>query len=132
LKSKVKFDFATVRNRVIPILKRVEVGDYPAKIGRIHGWSKQHVSYYLKKLQKAGLIRRRVRSRVVFYELTERGKGFQFNTFEDLTESQQKPDLTAKDICELHKKIRTLLNKPTQPRPSNTPYKCAPLVRGVG
>jgi len=75
-KSKVKFDFTTVRTRVIPILKRVEVGDYPAKIGRIYGWSKQHVSYYLKKLQKAGLIRRKVRSRVVFYELTERGKNF--------------------------------------------------------
>jgi len=76
LKSKVKFDFAIVRTRVIPILKRVEVGDYPAKIGRVYGWSKQHVGYYLKKLQKAGLIRRKVRSRVVFYELTERGKSF--------------------------------------------------------
>jgi len=26
--SKVKFDFTTVRTKVIPILKRVEVGDY--------------------------------------------------------------------------------------------------------
>jgi DNA-binding transcriptional ArsR family regulator len=76
LKSKVKFDFTSVRTRVIPILKRVEVGDYPSKIGRVYGWSKQHVSYYLKKLQKAGLIRRKVRSRAVFYELTERGKDF--------------------------------------------------------
>jgi len=76
LKSKVKFDFTTVRTRVIPILKRVEVGDYPAKIGRVYGWSKQHVSYYLKKLQKAGLVRRKVRSRAVFYELTERGQNF--------------------------------------------------------
>jgi DNA-binding transcriptional ArsR family regulator len=76
LKSKVKFDFASVRTRVIPILKRVEVGDYPSKIGRVYGWSKQHVSYYLKKLQKAGLIIRKVRSRAVFYELTDRGKGF--------------------------------------------------------
>jgi len=75
-KSKVKFDFRTVRLRVIPILKRVEVGDYPAKIGRVYGWSKQHVSYYLKKLQKAGLIRRKVRSCAVFYELTEKGKDF--------------------------------------------------------
>jgi hypothetical protein len=33
-KSKVKFDFYTVRTRVIPILKRVEVENYPAKIGR--------------------------------------------------------------------------------------------------
>jgi DNA-binding MarR family transcriptional regulator len=73
-KSKVKFYFSTVRTRVIPILKRVEVGDYPSKIGRIYGWSKQHVTYYMRKLQKAGLIRRKVRSRAVFYELTDKGK----------------------------------------------------------
>jgi DNA-binding MarR family transcriptional regulator len=75
-KSKVKFDFTTVRTRVIPILKRVEVGDYPSKIGRIYGWSKQHVFYYVAKLQKAGLVRRKVRSKAVFYELTDRGKSF--------------------------------------------------------
>jgi DNA-binding transcriptional ArsR family regulator len=68
--SKVKFDFSTVRTRVIPILKRVEVEDYPAKIGRIYGWSRQHVCYYLGKLEKCGLVKRRVRSRAVFYELT--------------------------------------------------------------
>ena len=73
-KYKVKLYFSSVRTRVIPIMKRVEVGDYPSKIARIYGWSKQHVNYYLKKLQKAGLIRRKVRSHVVFYELTDRGK----------------------------------------------------------
>jgi len=73
-KSKVKFYFSTVRSRVIPILKRVEVGDYPSKIARIYGWSKQHVHYYLKKLHKADLVRRSVRSSVVFYELTGKGK----------------------------------------------------------
>ena len=73
-KSKVKFYFRTVRSRVIPILKRIEVGDYPSKIGRIYGWSKQHVFYYLRKLEKAGLVRRKVRSRAVFYELTRKGK----------------------------------------------------------
>jgi DNA-binding MarR family transcriptional regulator len=61
---------------VIPILKRVEVGEYPAKIGRIYGWSRQHVTYYLKKLQECSLIRRQKRSRAVFYELTSRGKNF--------------------------------------------------------
>lgn len=75
-KSKVKFDFSTVRTRVIPILKRVEVGDYPSKIGRVYGWSKQHVFYYLAKLQKAGLVRRKKRTNAVFYELTDRGKDF--------------------------------------------------------
>ena len=74
--SKVKFDFSTVRTRVIPILRRVEVEDYPAKIGRIYGWSRQHVTYYLKKLEACGLVKRQVRSRAVFYELTDRGKTF--------------------------------------------------------
>jgi len=73
-KSKVKFYFRTVRSRVIPILKRVEVGDYPSKIARIYGWSKQHVFYYIRKLEKAGLVRRKVRSNVVFYELTRKGQ----------------------------------------------------------
>jgi len=73
-KSKVKFYFRTVRSRVIPILKRIEVGDYPSKIARIYGWSKQHVFYYIRKLEKAGLVRRQVRSSAVFYELTRRGQ----------------------------------------------------------
>jgi DNA-binding MarR family transcriptional regulator len=74
--SKVKFDFGTVRTRVIPILRRVEVEDYPAKIGRVYGWSRQHVCYYLRKLEKCGLVKRKVRSRAVFYQLTDRGKTF--------------------------------------------------------
>jgi len=73
-KSKVKFYFSTIRSRVIPILKRNEIGDYPSKIARLYGWSKQHVFYYLNKLEKAGLIRRKVRSSAVFYELTNRGQ----------------------------------------------------------
>ena len=75
-KSKVKFDFCTVRTRVIPILKGIEVKMYPAKIGSARGWSKQHVAYYVKKLEKAGLIRRLKRSNFVDYELTERGQSF--------------------------------------------------------
>ena len=76
-KSKVKFDFSTVRSRVIPIiLKGVEVKMYPAKIGRVRGWSKQHVDYYVKKLEKVSLIRRLKRSNFVDYELTERGQNF--------------------------------------------------------
>ena len=75
-KSKVKFDFCTVRSRVIPILKGIEVKMYPSKIGRARGWKKQHVAYYVKKLEKAGLIRRLKRSNFVDYELTERGQNF--------------------------------------------------------
>jgi len=75
-KSKVKFDFCTVRSRVIPILKGIEVKMYPAKIGRARGWKKQHVAYYVRKLEKAGLIRRVRRSSFVDYELTDRGQNF--------------------------------------------------------
>jgi predicted transcriptional regulator len=75
-KSKVKFDFATVRTRVLPILKGIEVKDYPAKIARIRGWSKQNVDYYVKKMVKAGLISRKKRSNFVEYELTAKGQNF--------------------------------------------------------
>ena len=61
---------------MIPILRRIEVGDYPSKIGRIYGWSKQHVFYYIHKLEKAGLVRRKVRSASVEYALTRRGQNF--------------------------------------------------------
>jgi len=75
-KSKVKFDFKTVCKRVLPILKCIEVGEYPSKIGRRFGWSKQHVFYYVKKLEKAGFIRRDKRSNAVFYLLTPKGQNF--------------------------------------------------------
>ena len=55
-KSRVKFGFSNVRSRVNPILKGIEVKMYPSKIGRARGCSKQHVDYYVKKLEKAGLI----------------------------------------------------------------------------
>jgi len=73
---KVKFCFEKVRTRIIPILKRIEVEEYPAKIGRLYGWSRQNVNYYCKKLAESGLIRRDKRSSAVFYELTGKGKKF--------------------------------------------------------
>jgi len=73
-KYKVKFDFSTVRAWVLPLLRRIEAGDYPTKAGRIVGLSRQHTWYYVKKLEKAKLIRRQVRSNVVFYELTSESK----------------------------------------------------------
>jgi len=69
----VKFDTCTVRRWVLPILRRVQAGDYPTKIGRIVGLSRQHVHYYLKKLAKCKLVRRDKRTNVVFYELTGTG-----------------------------------------------------------
>lgn len=73
-KYKVKFDTGTVRQWILPLLRRIEAGDYPTKAGRIIGLSRQHTWYYIKKLEKAKLISRQVRSNVVFYELTSQSK----------------------------------------------------------
>jgi DNA-binding transcriptional ArsR family regulator len=72
-KYKVQFDTEKVRTWVLPLLRRIEAGDYPAKAGRIIGLSRQHVGYYMKKLEECGLIHREKRSNVVFYELTSAG-----------------------------------------------------------
>jgi DNA-binding MarR family transcriptional regulator len=53
---------------------RIDVGDYPTKAGRIIGLSRQHIWYYIQKLEECGLIRREKRSNVVFYELTDESK----------------------------------------------------------
>ena len=73
-KYKVKFDFSTVRTWVLPLLMRIDMGDYPTKAGRIIGLSRQHTWYYIRKLEKCNLIRREKRSNVVFYELTPESK----------------------------------------------------------
>jgi len=73
-KSNVKFDTSTVRSWVLPLLRRIEAGDYPTKAGRIIGLSRQHTWYYVKKLERAKLVRRQVRSNVVFYDLTAESK----------------------------------------------------------
>jgi DNA-binding MarR family transcriptional regulator len=73
-KSRVKFDTKTVRIWVLPLLMRIDVGDYPTKAGRIIGLSRQHTWYYIRKLEKCKLIRREKRSNVVFYELTPESK----------------------------------------------------------
>jgi hypothetical protein len=73
-KSRVKFDTKTVRRWVLPLLIRIDVGDYPTKAGRIIGLSRQHTWYYVQKLEECGLIRREKRSNVVFYDLTSESK----------------------------------------------------------
>lgn len=73
-KYKVQFDTSTVRSWILPLLIRLDAGDYPTKAGRIIGLSRQHTWYYIQKLEKARLIRRQVRSNVVFYELTVQSK----------------------------------------------------------
>ena len=73
---KVKFYSATIREKLLPILKMLDAGNYPAKIARFLGMSKQHVSYYIKKMKKAGLIRRKRIKWPAFYEVTVKGKKF--------------------------------------------------------
>ena len=73
-KSRVQFDTKTVRTWVLPLLMRLDVGDYPTKAGRIIGLSRQHTWYYIQKLEECNLIRREKRSNVVFYELTDESK----------------------------------------------------------
>jgi DNA-binding transcriptional ArsR family regulator len=75
-KLKVKINFKTLRTRLLPILKYLEAGNYPAKIARMLGFSKPHVFYYVKKLEQAGLVRRIRRSSIVIYEVTRRGSSF--------------------------------------------------------
>jgi DNA-binding transcriptional ArsR family regulator len=75
-KLKVKVNFKTLRTRILPILRYLEAGNYPAKIARMLGFSKPHVFYYVKKLEQAGLIRRKRRSNIVIYEVTRHGINF--------------------------------------------------------
>jgi len=75
-KLKVKMNFKTVRTRLLPILKYIEAGNYPAKISRMLGLGKPHVAYYVKKLEQAGLVRRERRSNIVVYSVTRKGSNF--------------------------------------------------------
>ena len=70
-KSKVQFDTRRFRTWVLPLLRRIEAGDYPSKAGKLIGLSRQHTWYYVSKLEECGLIRREKRSSAVFFELTE-------------------------------------------------------------
>jgi len=72
--SKVQFYNRTTRQYLLPILRRIDVGDHMAKVGRIVGLKRQHVKYYVVKLERAGLVHRVKRSSIVDYELTDRGK----------------------------------------------------------
>jgi predicted transcriptional regulator len=72
--SSVQFYNRTTRQYLLPILRRIDVGDHMVKIGRIVRLRRQHVKYYVAKLQKAGLVHHVRRSNKVDYELTGRGK----------------------------------------------------------
>ena len=73
---KKRFNTKSVGLRLVPILKMLESGNYPAKIARMLGMSKPHVSYYIRKMRQAGLVRRRNVKWPAFYVVTEKGKKF--------------------------------------------------------
>jgi hypothetical protein len=75
-KLKVKVNFKTLRGKILPILKLLDAGNYPAKIGRSLGFSRPHVFYYVHKLEQAQMVIRRRRSNIVIYEVTPHGKNF--------------------------------------------------------
>ena len=71
---KAKFYSSTVRSRLLPVLRHMDAGNYPAKIARTLGVSKQHLHYYIRKMREAGLIKRSKIKWPAFYSLTPRGK----------------------------------------------------------
>jgi predicted transcriptional regulator len=66
LNSKYKVQFYTEQTLqwVLPVLKRVEAGDYPARIALNLDCSRQHVQYYVRKLTDAGLVYLEKRSNI--------------------------------------------------------------------
>jgi predicted transcriptional regulator len=75
-KYKVQFDTEKVRTWVIPILRRIEAGDYAARIALVLETNRQHVQYFIGKLEEAGLIYLEKRSSFAVYQLTLKGKAF--------------------------------------------------------
>jgi hypothetical protein len=75
-KLKVKVNFKTLRGKLLPILRLLDAGNYPAKIGRALGFSRPLVFYYVHKLEQAQMVIRRRRSNIVIYEVTAHGKNF--------------------------------------------------------
>ena len=77
---------------VIRLLRAVESGDYPSKIARYMGVKRQVVDYYLRKLRKAGYLRKIKRGMITNYELTPLCQAF-------LTRSEKPP---VSGVCRLH------------------------------
>jgi hypothetical protein len=74
--KRLPFDKTTLRTRVIPLLRRLNEGDYPAKAGKSIGLSRSNTQYYIKNLVSLGLIYREKRSNITIYVLTERCSNF--------------------------------------------------------
>jgi DNA-binding MarR family transcriptional regulator len=73
---KNRFNTSSIQLRLVPILKMLDAGNYPAKIARMLGMSKPHVSYYIRKMRQAGLVERMNVKWPAFYVVTDKGKKF--------------------------------------------------------
>ncbi|MCW4020836.1 MAG: helix-turn-helix domain-containing protein [Candidatus Bathyarchaeota archaeon] len=59
---------------LLRILVLLDAGNYPAKIARILGFSKQKVYYWIKKALARGFIERKSRDVIALYRLTPKGE----------------------------------------------------------
>ncbi len=73
-KYKVQFYTQQILHWVLPVLRRIEALDNPAKIANCLDCTRQHVQYYIRKLSEAGLIYLEKRSSIADYRLTLKGK----------------------------------------------------------
>jgi len=73
-KSKFRKKNLTSIYRILTLIHKKHY--YGSRIARALGMSRQLVGYYLKKLEKEGLIKRELRTSFISYQLTEKGKDF--------------------------------------------------------
>lgn len=71
---RVQFDREKLLHWVLPIMKLLDAGHYPAEIAVTLTMKPQHVHYYVQKLVEAGLFYQSKRSNITYYETTGEGK----------------------------------------------------------
>ena len=73
--SSIKFRRQTL-TLIRLILKLLDQGQYPARIGRIVGRSRATIHYHVKRLKKMGYIELKSRDAITIYRVTQAGKSF--------------------------------------------------------
>jgi DNA-binding PadR family transcriptional regulator len=67
--SKRKFYFFS-------IIKRLHAGDQPYNIYKAWSWNRTRLTYWINRIEKAGLIKQIARTNIAIYQITEQGKIF--------------------------------------------------------
>ncbi len=70
----VKFYTRQILTWVLPVLRKIEAGDYPAHIALELKCSRQHIQHYINRLIDTDLIYQEKRSSTAVYCLTDRSK----------------------------------------------------------